>query len=74
MAIGSIGSFTSGNEHGKLGQDDARESSKQFGLGSRARVERGLFVRKNPGSPGRLSKASGLSESLSKLRGKGALK
>jgi len=34
----------------------------------------GLFIKKNPGSPGKLGKASSLAESLSKLRGKGALK
>jgi len=34
---------------------------------------RRLFVKKNPGSPGKLGKASTKAESLSKLRGKGAL-
>jgi len=33
-----------------------------------------LFTRKSPGSPGKLGKTSSLAESLSKLRGKGAIK
>jgi len=32
-----------------------------------------LFMKKNPGSPGKLGKSSTKAESLSKLRGKGAL-
>jgi hypothetical protein len=32
-----------------------------------------LFVQKNPGAPGKLGKSSTKAESLSKLRGKGAL-
>ena len=70
------GSITAGNEHGLRGQDDmSSESSKTFGssLGRKIQGSSGLFVKKNPGSPGRLGRASGLSESLSKLRGKGAL-
>ena len=34
---------------------------------------RKLFMPKNPGAPGKLGKATTRSESLSKLRGKGAL-
>ena len=34
---------------------------------------RKLFMAKNPGAPGKLGKATTKSESLSKLRGKGAL-
>ena len=34
---------------------------------------RKLFIKKNPGSPGKLGKTSTKAESLSKLRGKGAL-
>lgn len=34
---------------------------------------RTLFVKKQPGSPGKLGKTSTRAESLSKLRGKGAL-
>ena len=34
---------------------------------------RHLFERKNPGAPGKLGKSSTKAESLSKLRGKGAL-
>jgi len=35
---------------------------------------RALFSKKNPGAPGKLGKTSSTAESLSKLRGKGALK
>lgn len=34
---------------------------------------RKLFMTKNPGSPGKLGKSSTRAESLSKLRGKGAI-
>lgn len=34
---------------------------------------RKLFSKKNPGAPGKLGKSSTKAESLSKLRGKGAL-
>ena len=41
--------------------------------GPRVLGARRLFARKNPGSPGKLGKSSTKAESLSKLRGKGAL-
>jgi hypothetical protein len=45
----------------------------QGGEGPRVLGARKLFMKKNPGSPGKLGKSSTKAESLSKLRGKGAL-
>lgn len=57
------GADTSGNagDHQDLGVSEPR-------LGGRK-----IFVKKNPGAPGKLGKSSTKAESLSKLRGKGAL-
>ena len=56
---------TAGNEdEPKLGNTPAAPRV----LGARQ-----LFTRKNPGAPGKLGKSSTKAESLSKLRGKGAL-
>lgn len=41
--------------------------------GPRVLGARKLFMRKQPGAPGKLGKSSTKAESLSKLRGKGAL-
>lgn len=41
--------------------------------GPRVLGARRLFTKKSPGSPGKLGKTSTMAESLSKLRGKGAL-
>lgn len=58
------GSDTSGNlgDHQDLGVSEPRI------LGARK-----LFSKKMPGAPGKLGKSSTKAESLSKLRGKGAL-
>lgn len=45
----------------------------QGGSATRVLGGRKLFIKKNPGSPGKLGKSSTKAESLSKLRGKGAL-
>lgn len=51
--------------------------SKDLGMtnipGLKVMGGRTLFQKKNPGSPGKLGKSSTKAESLSKLRGKGAL-
>jgi len=62
------GSITSGNEDQPSGFADATPTVGRRVLGARV-----LFQRKNPGSPGKLGKTSTKAESLSKLRGKGAL-
>lgn len=59
-----VGADTSGNagDHMDMGVSEPRV------LGARK-----LFSKKNPGAPGKLGKSSTKAESLSKLRGKGAL-
>jgi hypothetical protein len=59
------------------GQDSDR---KDMGMATgtaadtpRVLAGRKLFMKKNPGAPGKLGKTSTKAESLSKLRGKGAL-
>jgi hypothetical protein len=70
------GSFTAGNEDSWSGTEpkgDASPGAKGRSMASGTNPK-GLFKPKNPGSPGKLSKAATTkSESLSKLRGKGAL-
>ena len=61
------GSVTAGNEdpQGPLNSTTNPFTPKVMG--------RKLFMRKNPGAPGKLGKSTTKAESLSKLRGKGAL-
>lgn len=60
------GAITAGNDPEKMAGEGPRS------LGSVQSVKLKLFKPKNPGAPGKLGKTSSLSESLSKLRGKGA--
>ena len=64
------GSDTSGNigDHKFMGYGEQPTEHAEKSLGSRK-----LFQKKQPGSPGKLGKTSTKAESLSKLRGKGAL-
>lgn len=65
------GSLTAGNREDQLpgfGDEAPSNLAAPKGLGGKK-----LFMRKNPGSPGKLGKSSTKAESLSKLRGKGAL-
>jgi hypothetical protein len=62
------GSITAGNEDAQNGLGDATPAAGPRVLGARK-----LFMQKNPGAPGKLGKTSTKAESLSKLRGKGAL-
>ena len=62
------GQFTAGNNDKPDGMGDATPATGPRVLGARK-----LFMQKNPGSPGKLGKTSTKAESLSKLRGKGAL-
>lgn len=69
------GSINSGNNDSWTGQGHDYVSDVPSGKG-RAMTSggKGLFQKKNPGSPGKLSRAASTkSESLAKLRGKGAL-
>ena len=59
------GSVTSGNEGGP------RKPSLKGSVSLKGSSK--LFTKKQPGAAGKLGKASTTSESLSKLRGKGAL-
>lgn len=65
-----VGADTSGNigDSKDLGGQKLPGMTGTGDLGSRK-----LFIRKNPGAPGKLGKSSTKAESLSKLRGKGAL-
>jgi hypothetical protein len=62
------GSITSGNN-----DEDQNPSLGNLKKGPPVLGGRRLFTPKNPGSPGKLGKTSTKAESLSKLRGKGAL-
>lgn len=62
------GSITSGNEDQPSGLGGTTPAAGPKVLGTRR-----LFTKKMPGSPGKLGKTSTRAESLSKLRGKGAL-
>ena len=65
------GSITAGNEDQPSGLGSLGKSTNPTGprvLGARV-----LFQKKTPGAPGKLGKSSTKAESLSKLRGKGAL-
>ena len=66
------GSITSGNNDDQTGMGGGGSA---VGKSTPTLGAKKLFVRKNPGAPGKLAKsgASTKSESLSKLRGKGAL-
>ncbi len=55
------------------GSDERADALGQKKYGPRVLGARRLFQPKNPGSPGKLGKSSTKAESLSKLRGKGAL-
>lgn len=61
------GADTSGNigDHKDMGLDGPKAPKVMGG--------RTLFSKKNPGAPGKLGKSSTKAESLSKLRGRGAL-
>lgn len=52
---------------------DLGSPTGQGGVGPKVLGGRRLFMKKVPGSPGKLGKSSTKAESLSKLRGKGAL-
>ena len=62
------GSMTAGNEDQPSGFGGTPPQKGPKVLGART-----LFTRKNPGAPGKLGKSSTKAESLSKLRGKGAI-
>jgi hypothetical protein len=65
------GAVTSGNNDD---QNGIGGGGSAIGKSQPMNSAKKLFVRKNPGAPGKLSKnASTRSESLAKLRGKGAL-
>jgi len=61
------GAITSGNDPEKM----AGEGPQSLGSSMPSKMK--LFKAKNPGAPGKLGKTSSLAESLSKLRGKGAV-
>jgi hypothetical protein len=66
--------YTGSNTAGNLGDEkDMGMPAGNFSKLPRIAGSSKLFQKKNPGSPGKLGKASTKSESLSKLRGKGAL-
>lgn len=63
------GAFMGGEESPQMGGVKQANTAKVPTLSGKSK----LFVTKNPGSPGKLGRSSTLSESLSKLRGKGAM-
>ena len=54
-------------EHANLNKGALSTKAKKAGMGTQS------FAAKNAGSPGKLGKQSRLAETLSKLRGKGAI-
>jgi hypothetical protein len=68
------GSDTAGNIGDSLQSNSQDPVNRGLAKGPANSVTgRKLFMPKNPGAPGRLGKSSTKAESLSKLRGKGAL-
>ncbi len=64
------GAITSGNDPAKMASDGPTLGPDSVVKPSRKTK---LFKAKNPGAAGKLGKSSSLAESLSKLRGKGAV-
>jgi hypothetical protein len=67
------GSDTSGNAGDSLQSNPQDPVNRGLAKGKPMVAGRKLFMTKNPGAPGKLGKSSTKAESLSKLRGKGAL-
>jgi hypothetical protein len=61
------------NEYNMDAQEKPLAGRVKAAMGPKVLGGRRLFEKKNPGSPGKLGKTSTKAESLSKLRGKGAL-
>ena len=79
MAQGFSGSDTAGNigDSTMANRQDPVQKGRPKGQLQKGPAQvfsgRKLFMAKNPGAPGKLGKSSTKAESLSKLRGKGAL-